>query len=677
MTSPSSSQNPKNKFGVLFVHGLGDHTRGAALTHWGQALMQCIDNWIEGGKPAGTPQHRLANIEITFASIESQDERNIEPPNAIVTFPGESKTAENTEVQTQLKSQEWLLAESHWDSSYPSPSYAELVLWAVDVLPWTIMTHVNKTLRRAEYGLQTKASGLGRLVGAYVLLLATLMLSPFILLLVVVLSVLGSLPIPYIGNFVAAAQRGLANTVGDSYVLVGNPVSGEVIYSRLLRDLKWMCERCDSVALIAHSQGAAVAHKVLQHNADKPEVKNVELLVTMGQGLSKLNSIAFRHGAEVFFALWGSILAILAVALASLDLIFNLRFLATCFSKSLANIVTFDIFDGTGIAIWGGTLFFGSVIVCLARLYNWRYLLDIPLRLNWALLLLIGLAVVVQVPLALQTPANSPEYEPFRPLVGLIVFFGVISSHIFMRSWEKANHKELDVEKQRATDAKEFQSKYELNVPWHDYFTVKDLVPNGPLLDSCFPNANLKLDKFESKELYNKASVVGDHSWYWENIEQFTYPVSHTLVALSNGESPNLNPRTEAILRDRVKKRTYRVKWLVLLNQLLGVAFGILGALLLLPTFKKNMAGFNLPAFLDGLAELAFTLVDWTVLPQLLYGMINRIVGENEATAYFLTYGIVLLFLFLFLRLVIHIAWVIVAERTGRRAFYKDLQNSA
>lgn len=674
MTSPSSSQNPKNKFGVLLVHGLGDHTRGAALTHWGQSLMQCIDNWIEGGKPPGTPQHRLANIEITYASIESQDEKNIEPPYAVVEFTGESKTAENREVQSQLKSQQWLLAESHWDSSYPSPSYAELVLWAVDVLPWTILTHVNKTLRRAEYGLQTKASGLGRLVGAYALLLATLMLSPFILLLVVLLSVLGSLPIPYIGNFVAAAQRGLANTVGDSYVLVGNPVSGEVIYSRLLRDLKWLSERCDSVAIIAHSQGAAVAHKVLQNNANKPEVKNVELLVTLGQGLSKLNSIAFRHGAEAFFALWGSVLAILAVALASLDLIFNLRLLASCFSKSLANVVTLDIFDGTGIAIWAGALFLGSLLVCLARLYNWRYLLELPLRVNWALLCVIGLAVIAQVPLALRTPINSPDYEPFRLLVGSIVFLGVICSHIFMRSWEKANHKELDVEKQRATDTEEFQSKYKLGVPWHDYFTVKDLVPNGPLLDSCFSNANLKLEKFESKEIYNKASVVGDHSWYWENIEQFTYPVSRTLVALSNGESVDSASRTEAIERNSVEKRTSRVKWLVLLNQLLGVAFGLFGALLLLPTFKDNMPRLNLPAFLDSWADRALMLIDWTVLPKLLHGMVNRLVGENEAAAHFLTYGIVLLFLFLFLRLVIHIAWVIWAERTGRRAFYKALQ---
>ena len=676
MSTQQPSATKLYSLGVLFVHGLGDHTRGATLTHWGQALIQCIDHWIEGGNLVTAHAHQLVNMKTIGASIESQDGERQDPPYAIVEFADKSK-----ELEPQLNEECWLLAESHWDSSYPPPAYAELVLWAVDALPWTILTHVNKTLRRAEYGLQAGTNGWWRLIRAYSLLLVTLMLSPLVLFVVVLLSVVGALPIPYVNTFVAAAQRRLANTIGDSYVLVGNPISGEVIYSRLLRDLTWLCERCDAVAVIAHSQGAAVAHRVIRNNPDTPEVQKIKLLITFGQGLSKLNSIVYRRGPEAFSSLWGSILSILAVALASIDLIFNLKFAAGRFAESIVKIVTFDIFDGIGIAYWLGAIIGSSLIVVLGRYGTRRSLKPLrwvnqitPAWINWAVLFIMGITIVAHVLNNVQPGQDHDINEPSRLLVLLVVFVGVICSHSFMRMWERANQKELGLDAQKMADQNEFQAKYELGeLPWHDYYTRKDIVANGPLLDSFAPGIQSGPEKFESIEVYNRGNLVDDHSWYWQNIEEFTYPVSHALVSLPKNSPPSSLRKTDPNLQRAIDDRTSRVWRLLLVNWALVGIFIAIGGLLLVPILDQNLASIQLPEILYSARSVALTVVNWTLLPKLLSGVAARIVGDNAAAATLVTYGAALLFLYSFLKLVIHILWMIWFERTGRRNFYEQL----
>ena len=674
MTTQPSPTPPEYTLGVLFVHGLGEHTRGAALTHWGKALIQCIDNWIEGGKPSGTPLHQLVNVTMADASVEPIDSARQDPPFAVVEFNTPSPIPDDKAMRAHLNNQQWLLAESHWDSSYPPPTYAELLIWSVAALPWTILTHVNKTLRRAEYGLQEGTSGYRRLVGAYMLLLVTLMLSPQILFVVVLLSVLGALPLPYVGTLVAAAQRGLANTVGDSYVLVGNPISGEVIYSRLLRDLKWLHDNgCQRVAVVAHSQGAAVAHRVIKSHSSKPEVEQVELLVTLGQGLSKLNSIAHSGGAEAIAYMWGAIVSILAVALASVDLIFNLRFTAGKFASSTADVLTVDVFDGIGILVWSGTLVGSSLLVVVIRYAERAQKFTIPLWLNWIGLILIGVIVVGYGFFALRSGWDVSLNAPVRLIVGTIVVLGVLCSHIFMLFWEKANHKELSRTQQLAIDEQEFSANYQLGIPWHDYFTRKDLVPNGPLFDSYDPKSNSSFAHFMPIEIFNKGNWVSDHSWYWENIEEFVYPVSHALVGLSAEQPPSayLPNKDKDPLTSSINARTRRVKWLILGNWLLIAGHGIAAALLL----NRYMGSLHLPAFLTTLTNFTLTVVNVTLLPSLLRGLIMPIVG-NEAAAMLFAQWITLLFLCFVWRLVIHIGWMIRHERPGRLKFYEDLQEN-
>ena len=52
------------------------------------------------------------------------------------------------------------------------------------------------------------------------------------------------------------------------------------------RDLRWLQERCDKVAIVAHSQGAAIAHQVLK---DGYQPANLQAFITLGQGITKLH----------------------------------------------------------------------------------------------------------------------------------------------------------------------------------------------------------------------------------------------------------------------------------------------------------------------------------------------------------------------------------------------------
>jgi hypothetical protein len=79
----------------------------------------------------------------------------------------------------------------------------------------------------------------------------------------------------------------LSAILGDSYVLAHCPVAFAAMRTRVARDLSWLQDRCDRVAVVGHSQGAAIAHQVLQERGDRPG--NLRAFITLGQGISKLH----------------------------------------------------------------------------------------------------------------------------------------------------------------------------------------------------------------------------------------------------------------------------------------------------------------------------------------------------------------------------------------------------
>jgi hypothetical protein len=69
--------------------------------------------------------------------------------------------------------------------------------------------------------------------------------------------------------------------------------------TQVARDLRWLQGRCEKVAVVGHSQGAAIAHQVLKNGDYRPE--SLRAFITIGQGISKLHLLQ-RSAAYIVLA---------------------------------------------------------------------------------------------------------------------------------------------------------------------------------------------------------------------------------------------------------------------------------------------------------------------------------------------------------------------------------------
>jgi hypothetical protein len=130
---------------------------------------------------------------------------------------------------------------------------------------------------------------------------------------------LSLVPIPAFQEAVQRLQRGVAGTVGDSYVLRARPIPAAAIIGQVRRFLGWVAKDSARVAIVAHSQGAAIADLALQGDLDGLLDKKALQLITFGSGLRKLEELRQldKSGKKLGYAT----IAGAAVALVGLNLL--------------------------------------------------------------------------------------------------------------------------------------------------------------------------------------------------------------------------------------------------------------------------------------------------------------------------------------------------------------------
>ena len=87
---------------------------------------------------------------------------------------------------------------------------------------------------------------------------------------------------------VFAVLRRIAGVVGDAYGQLRSPIQRAAFERATLDAMQWLRPRCHHLAVIAHSQGAAIAHRALQTGEPK-----ADLLVTVGAGITKLEALRY------------------------------------------------------------------------------------------------------------------------------------------------------------------------------------------------------------------------------------------------------------------------------------------------------------------------------------------------------------------------------------------------
>ena len=306
MSQEQETKPVPRTMGVLLVHGIGVQRRGHTLLQNGNAILECLNGLLGFG---GTSA-RLGDTSLCEKDADTQ-------PHATIHF-------ETTHGRSPLT---WQLAESHWAEEFPPPSYWDFLMWAFRTLPLIVLFHLVPKVRstfelfqigfgrgdrkerdeRAKVFLETvlklsldggfplKAfmeKGLNVMLRGFV----TLLLMPLIVVagflvqvMLLLVALVAWLPFDFAKALARTVQVGVSATLGDSYLFTSNPFVEAIVVSKVRRDIEDLAKRCDQVVVVAHSQGAAVAHQAIeQMNTDKTMPAGLELFVTYGSGLQKL-----------------------------------------------------------------------------------------------------------------------------------------------------------------------------------------------------------------------------------------------------------------------------------------------------------------------------------------------------------------------------------------------------
>lgn len=286
--------------GVLFVHGIGQQARGQTLTAWADPVIRWLEVWL-----------RRESVEVGAAELGPLPEDPAAPARV------ELRVVSSGRADDAPTARRWLLTEAWWAEAFTLPRFRELAVWGFAVLPWTVVAHFAARLQQAWHGPRAprQAPARGRLrtlagVPARIArvswqslgLFLAVALFPLLAVGVLAVVILGAVPIPWVRQLAVALQRLLSTSVGDSFVLVSSPTRGQAIVTRVQRDLLWLTDRCQRVAVVAHSQGAAIAHRALRRVP--PGERKLAAFVTVGSGQTKLVDLENLRDTDAAREVW-------------------------------------------------------------------------------------------------------------------------------------------------------------------------------------------------------------------------------------------------------------------------------------------------------------------------------------------------------------------------------------
>lgn len=271
--------------GVLLVHGIGQQTRGDTLTEAGDQILRWLRLRVEEPPESG-------NLTVLDVTARAPSGDAIPAAHAVVRIaPPEGAGRPSN----------WVVAEAWWAEVFRPATYNEMAGWVVTVGPWVFATQVAAVRRRLEIGVDVPTPLRVllipvTLVFGLVMAAAAAIIGFFVTALAAAVFVVAITRIPFLAGAAQRLQRQMANEFGDAYVLTRSPIRFGAMASAVRADLQALREQCNSVVLVAHSQGTAVAWfaliRELTDGRETPEVgpkrAPVGLFLTYGQAVRKL-----------------------------------------------------------------------------------------------------------------------------------------------------------------------------------------------------------------------------------------------------------------------------------------------------------------------------------------------------------------------------------------------------
>lgn len=290
---------------VVVVHGMGRQVRGQTLLEWAEPIVQRID-WLtspEAGDPVSTGVS-LVDVRIGREGDGAEGEQS----RVVIDVDGPLDPAPRRVVIT----------EARWADSFLAMTRREVFRWGA-IFVWRALgrmgIHFARTILVAPLG--ALASSI-RSRPAFAKVLLTLLLLPtaaiasatvgIVVLVLLAVGMVATIGLPLVGVLllvpgVKAVLQGVVDTlvdfVGDVGVWRERPVRGaamtQVVYTEIARAAASIVPG-GRVVVIAHSQGAAIASRVVF--SVLPTVANgprVDTLITLGAAVSLLGPSRLRR----------------------------------------------------------------------------------------------------------------------------------------------------------------------------------------------------------------------------------------------------------------------------------------------------------------------------------------------------------------------------------------------
>lgn len=486
--------------GVVLVHGIGTSKHGETLTSWGKPL--------------------LAELDIDLANVNVK----LHKTPAALEFKAAGKRIR--------------VVESWWGELFTAPSFRELALWSWRSVPTTLIAHFDERFRRTTNNYEQcrgkrfwPTVGLG--LELFVLLFG-LLLTPVVLFTLFILFVLYW--IPQLRGFVQAIQTTLTSAAGDSLVFSQDGLLRDGIINKVKSDISEIRKHCTKCVVVAHSQGAAVAHKAIRRLIDAGE-NAPHIFVSFGSGVRKLTElrqymtkdaenddgrkigdavivVASFAGMIVGLTAWCSDTPFTSAFLLTLYamLVCVLGLWARMFGYRVYTKKNEDTIPASHKANCLGLLLIAFISAPI--LWAWMLLFDVSVPILWAWVLLFDVR----------------NHAPAETLLGDVVLWAACPillglAFTFLMRWRHVVGRRTHVSDQRNKEEHLWLNKYQLrDVNWVDYYASFDPVPNGPLLD------HYSSSRYHAVQIVNELSLLRDHTAYFPDQRQFVKEVASVVT---------------------------------------------------------------------------------------------------------------------------------------------------
>lgn len=278
ISEPVGRPSIGQRYGVLFVHGIGEQKRGDTLIDFAEPVI----HWL---RDAAKIRRRIreSNEDSKQRSGDTIEESPAVLIDSVYLSPTDDGVPAHFEMLTndhQGGNDCWIVAESWWANRFRRPSFGSLARWLLGIGAWMIFSHYGKLIRTWRGRL--------RYVVALRYIPESICVAIVAQLLVLILAVFAVMPFIRFRDYLSAVLLKLTGTLGDCYLYTHSPVQKAAAVGRVRDDLSWILKRCEKAVVVAHSQGAAVAHEVVASQAS-PKLRG---FVTLGSGLGKLTEVS-------------------------------------------------------------------------------------------------------------------------------------------------------------------------------------------------------------------------------------------------------------------------------------------------------------------------------------------------------------------------------------------------